>query len=94
MSQRVLLINTPYPYEECPVPPLGLAYLAGILRREGAEVRILDLLMARRSPDLLRRELAAFRPHFVGATCSTINFKAASRLLRQCTQASRQLRGR
>jgi len=66
------------------VPPLGLAYLAGILRREGAEVRILDLLMSRYSPDLLRRELAGFQPHVVGATCSTVNFKAASRVLRLC----------
>jgi len=84
MSKRVLLINTPYPYEECPVPPLGLAYLAGILRREKAEVRILDLLMARYSPELLRRELREFQPDVVGATCSTINFKAASRILRLC----------
>ncbi len=84
MSKRVLLINTPYPYEECPVPPLGLAYLAGILRREKVDVRILDLLMARYSPDLLRRELREFQPHIVGATCSTINFKAASRILRLC----------
>jgi anaerobic magnesium-protoporphyrin IX monomethyl ester cyclase len=84
MSKRVLLINTPYPYEECPVPPLGLAYLAGILRREKAEVRILDLLMTRYSPDLLRRELREFQPHVVGATCSTVNFKAASRILKLC----------
>jgi anaerobic magnesium-protoporphyrin IX monomethyl ester cyclase len=84
MSKRVLLINTPYPYEECPVPPLGLAYLAGILRREKAEVRILDLLMSRYSPDLLRRELREFQPDVVGATCSTINFKTASRILRLC----------
>ena len=82
MSKRVLLVNTPYPYEECPVPPLGLAYLAGILRREKAEVRILDLLMARYSPDLLRRELRDFQPDVVGATCSTVNFKTASRILR------------
>lgn len=86
MSKRVLLVNTPYPYSECPVPPLGLAYLAGILRREQAEVRILDLLMARYSPDLLRRELADFQPHVVGATCSTVNFKAASRILRLCKE--------
>jgi len=86
MSKRVLLINTPYPYSECPVPPLGLAYLAGILRREQAEVRILDLLMARYSPDMLRRELAQFQPHVVGATCSTINSKAASRILRLCKE--------
>lgn len=84
MSKRVLLINTPYPYEECPVPPLGLAYLAGILRREKVEVRILDLLMTRYSPDLLRRELRDFQPHVVGATCSTVNFKAASRILKLC----------
>lgn len=66
------------------MPPLGLAYLAGMLRRERAEVRILDLLMSRYSPDLLRRELAGFRPQVVGATCSTVNFKAASRLLHLC----------
>ncbi len=84
MLKRVLLVNTPYPYEECPVPPLGLAYLAGILRRDIAEVRILDLLMARYSPELLKRELKEFQPDVVGATCSTVNFNAASRILRVC----------
>ncbi|MDM8000292.1 MAG: radical SAM protein [Dehalococcoidia bacterium] len=87
MSKRVLLINTPYPYEECPVPPLGLSYLAGILRREKAEVRILDLLVMPYSPVMLRRELEEFQPDVVGASCHTANFKAACRILKVCKNA-------
>jgi hypothetical protein len=40
---RVLLMSTPYPLEENPIPPLSLSYLAAVLQSEGIEVQILDL---------------------------------------------------
>jgi anaerobic magnesium-protoporphyrin IX monomethyl ester cyclase len=83
---RVLLLSTPYPLEENPLPPLSLAYLAGALRKEGFEVKILDYLVAGYNPSKLRRELELYRPKLVGATCVTLNYPIARRMLRLCKQ--------
>jgi anaerobic magnesium-protoporphyrin IX monomethyl ester cyclase len=81
---RVLLLSTPHPLEESPVPPLSLSYLAAVLNREGIEVRILDFLVSRYHPRKLRRELEEYRPQLVGATCVTLNYPIARRMLQIC----------
>jgi len=84
MQTRVLFINTPFPFDEHPVPPLGLAYIAAALENEGADVQVLDLLVAQYTPRALKRKLKEYQPHFVAATCSTLNYHIASRILRVC----------
>jgi anaerobic magnesium-protoporphyrin IX monomethyl ester cyclase len=81
---RVLLLSTPYPLGESPLPPLSLAYLAGVLDREGIEVKILDFLVTRYHPRKLRQELEEYRPQLVGATCVTLNYPIATRMLKVC----------
>lgn len=81
---RVLLISTPHPLEEAPLPPLSLAYLAASLERHGIDVQILDFLVTRYTPEKLRRKLADYRPQLVGVTCVTLNYPRASRILRTC----------
>ena len=81
---RVLLLSTPHPLEESPLPPLSLSYLAGVLAQEGIEVRILDFLVTRYHPEKLRRELEEYRPQLVGATCVTLNYPIARRMLKVC----------
>ena len=81
---RVLLMSTPYPLEENPIPPLSLAYLAAVLRNAGVEVQILDHLVSLYSPAKLRRKLAEFQPHMVGATCVTLNYPIAARIMKVC----------
>ncbi|MEA1959659.1 MAG: radical SAM protein [Chloroflexota bacterium] len=81
---RVLLISTPYPLEENPIPPLSLSYLAAVLRNDGVEVRIMDHLVSKYSPDKLKRELASFKPNIVGATCVTLNYPIAVRIMHVC----------
>jgi radical SAM superfamily enzyme YgiQ (UPF0313 family) len=81
---RVLLLSTPHPLEESPLPPLSLSYLAGVLIRAGIEVRILDFLVMRYHPRKLRRELEEYRPQLVGATCVTLNYPIARRMLKAC----------
>jgi len=81
---RVLLLSTPHPLEESPLPPLSLSYLAGVLNREGIDVKILDFLVTRYHPRKLRRELEEYRPHIVGATCVTLNYSIARRMLKVC----------
>jgi len=81
---RVLLLSTPHPLEESPLPPLSLSYLASVLIREGIEVKILDFLVAQYHPKKLRRELDEYRPQLVGATCVTLNYPIARRMLKVC----------
>jgi len=81
---RVLLLSTPHPLEESPLPPLSLSYLASVLIREGIEVKILDFLVAQYHPRKLRRELDEYRPQLVGATCVTLNYPIARRMLKVC----------
>jgi radical SAM superfamily enzyme YgiQ (UPF0313 family) len=81
---RVLLLSTPHPLEESPLPPLSLSYLAGVLKREGIEVKILDFLVTQYHPRKLRRELEEYRPQLVGATCVTLNYPIARRMLKVC----------
>jgi len=84
ISMRVLLLSTPHPLEESPVPPLSLSYLASVLAREGIEVKILDFLVTQYHPRKLRRELEEYRPQLVGATCVTLNYLLARRMLKLC----------
>lgn len=81
---RVLLMNTPYPFNEHPVPPLSLSYLAAALQSEDIEVHILDLLVTKNSPGKLRAILEEYQPRFVGATCVTLNYSIAARNLKVC----------
>lgn len=91
MQTRVLLINTPFPLGEYPVPPLGLAYIAGALEAEGIDVQVLDLLVAQYSAQTLKKRLRDYQPHFVAATCSTLNYHIASRILRVCKSSDPNL---
>ena len=63
---RVLLINPYYPISETPSPPLGLAFLAGGLERDGYEVSILDLVVYPFSLNRLAKLLSDFRPDLAG----------------------------
>lgn len=81
---RVLLLSTPHPLEESPLPPLSLTYLASVLIQEGIEVKILDFLVTQYHPKKLRRELEEYRPQLVGATCVTLNYPIARRMLKVC----------
>jgi anaerobic magnesium-protoporphyrin IX monomethyl ester cyclase len=84
-------LSTPYPLEENPLPPLSLSYLAGALAREGIEVKILDFLVTRYHPEKLRRELEEYQPQFVGATCVTLNYPIARRMLKVCKAFDRHI---
>ena len=84
IPMRVLLLSTPHPLEESPLPPLSLSYLASVLDGEGIEVKILDFLVNRYHPRKLRQELEEYRPQLVGATCVTLNYPIAARMLKLC----------
>jgi len=83
---RTLLINTPYPSAECPTIPLGLAYIAAVLEKEGMEVHVQDFLVAKYSREKLAAKIADFAPEIVGITSVTMNYPIASRILRDCKE--------
>ena len=78
---RLLLINPPYPFEECPAPPFGLMSLAAYLIREGFDVRIEDYIVEPYSAERVRQVLSEFRPHIAGSTAVTMNVKKALAIL-------------
>ena len=86
---RVLLINPSYPFEEFPRLLVTLPYLAAALRSEGHEVEILDLLLARTTPDKIERRMERFRPQAVGITSVTLNHHIAegiAEVVRKCDE--------
>lgn len=81
---RTLLINPPYPFQEFPIIPVGLLYLAGILEQRGYEVDVLDLLVSKYSKDKVKHKLEEYQPDIVGSTCVTMNYPGASEILKYC----------
>lgn len=84
---RVLLINPSYPFEEFPRLLVTIPYLASALRAHGHEVEVLDLLLARTTPDKIERRMARFRPQLVGITSVTLNHHIAASIaevVRKC----------
>jgi anaerobic magnesium-protoporphyrin IX monomethyl ester cyclase len=79
---RVAIIAAPYPLEEFPSPPLGIAYVAAAFEAAGCEVRIFDYIISCYSREKLAAQLADFQPDAVGAGCVTMNFYDAQRILR------------
>jgi anaerobic magnesium-protoporphyrin IX monomethyl ester cyclase len=81
---RILLIQPPYPFSEFPKPSSALMSLGTILRREGNEIEVLDLLSTRYSTDKIDRRLARFKPDVIGVTSVTMNFPLAVQTLQYC----------
>lgn len=79
---KLLLINPPYPFEECPAPPFGLMSLAAYLIHEGFDVRIEDYIVEPYSRERVRHILREFSPDAVGATAVTMNVKRAIAILK------------
>ncbi len=83
MNSRILLINTLQEHtlhagvDDVFVdmigyyPPLGLLYLAAVLKNEGFEVKVLDCVPQKISYSDLRAEIQNFKPYLVGISTYT-----------------------
>jgi radical SAM superfamily enzyme YgiQ (UPF0313 family) len=78
---RVLLINPYYPISETPSPPLGLAYLAAALLKDGVQVKILDYVVYPYRRRDLESVLKKFKPRVAGATAVSMTFNHARQIL-------------
>lgn len=81
---KTLLIDTPYPVPEIPQMPMGLAYVAALLERQGVEVQVQDFLVEKYCREKLAHKIADFSPRIAGATSVTMNYPIASQILRDC----------
>lgn len=64
------------------VPPMGLGYIAAVIRESGHDPHIVDLNVSGREPDFSRFDI-------VGISCDTSRFKAGIELARKAKQADR-----
>ena len=81
---KVLLVQPPYPFSEFPKPSWALMSLGAVLQQQGVEVEVLDLLATRYSPRKIEERLSRFQPDLIGATCVTMNFPSAVKILQYC----------
>ena len=75
---RIALISPKWNQKANDYPPLGLAYLAAVLERDGHQVRIFDFSLEPDTPleDDVGR-VCAFDPHIVGITAMTSVYHSA-----------------
>jgi radical SAM superfamily enzyme YgiQ (UPF0313 family) len=57
--------------------PLGLAYIAAVIEKEGYPVEIVDVEAEGITPQKLLEKIFDFKPSIVGFTCTTPTFKSA-----------------
>jgi anaerobic magnesium-protoporphyrin IX monomethyl ester cyclase len=69
-------------FEDVRLPPLGIAYLAGVLRQAGHTARLIDANLESDQDLALRSRLAAFAPDLVGFSVASPLRRAALRLAR------------
>ncbi|MDD5165803.1 MAG: radical SAM protein [Candidatus Omnitrophica bacterium] len=78
MNKKVLLINPSLPPSGWlaieKLPPLGLAYLAAVLEKEGVEVKIFDNYLFGKKNDFVKGLLQEFDADIVGIYCSTATY--------------------
>ena len=83
----VLLISTPSPdpsmrftFEKQGMPPLGLCYIATILKEEGYSVKIIDLAIPDRNINDVISKIEEGNPRVIGISCATETYNTALRL--------------
>lgn len=69
------------------MPPLGLASMAACLSQRGIEADIVDCYARPDSDRLIRDHLLAFRPAFIGLSCTTSGFLDGVRIAELARQA-------
>lgn len=63
-------------------PPLGLAYIAAVLRQHGHEASIIDSQALNLTTEELRSKVENYHPDVVGVTCMVSTFKGALEVAR------------
>jgi magnesium-protoporphyrin IX monomethyl ester (oxidative) cyclase len=94
---RVLLINPPAPLVESfanagvSAPPLGLAYIASILERNGYKVEILDCQALELPLNRVKQEIENKHPQVVGVTSTTPTIYSALKIVKAAKKVDQSI---
>ncbi len=72
--KKILLIRPAPAFEQFgddSFMPLGIAYIAAVLEKSGCEVRVVDLLVNKKTEAQVLEEIASFNPSYIGFTAVT-----------------------
>jgi anaerobic magnesium-protoporphyrin IX monomethyl ester cyclase len=87
---KVALVNSPFlkgVFHHPLLIPLGLAYLAAVLEKDGQEVKIIDCPACKMDHEDLKKELASFNPTLIGITSTTPTTPSALQSARAAKEA-------
>jgi anaerobic magnesium-protoporphyrin IX monomethyl ester cyclase len=83
MTLHVTFVNPPYPggaHNHPPFIPLGIGYLAAVLRKNGYQVDVIDCQALKLNYDDFKTELSKRNPDVVGVTSTTLTYKSAAQI--------------
>ena len=89
-TSKVALINSPIlkgVFHHPLLIPLGLAYLAAVLEKEGHEVKVIDCPACKIDHEKLKTELSLFNPTLIGITSTTPTTPSALQSARAAKEA-------
>ncbi len=93
---RVLLIQPPRPYSShdsdwLNSTPIGLSYIAAVLRDAGHTVNVLDMPSQGLGPEAVSPVINQYNPDVVGCSVATVGYEPALRALTVCKQCNPQV---
>ena len=74
--KKILLVNSHLETEKLikgEMSPIGLGYIAAVLKREGFDVSILDLIISKNPKTSLQKRIKGFSPDIVGISFASAN---------------------
>lgn len=74
-------------FEDIKLPPLGVAYLAAVLRQAGHDVRILDANVERDAFRAIRDRIEEFRPDVIGISVVSQLFRTSMKIASMAKEA-------
>jgi anaerobic magnesium-protoporphyrin IX monomethyl ester cyclase len=79
VKPNVTLVNPPYPQgaPQSIFIPLGIAYLAAVLEKEGYGVNVIDCQVLKPTHQELESRLTEYQPDVIGVTTSTLTYEPA-----------------
>jgi len=64
------------------IPPVGLLYIAAVLKEKGHDVKIIDNEIEKLKPEELAEKIKDYNPQFIGISVTTPTFKKAREIAR------------
>ncbi len=84
--KKILLVGPDVPKDAPlgklpPFTPIGLAFIAGVLEKEGFDVVILDNYLLEKGQNFLARDVQGIRPDVIGVTCNIATTPAVAEIV-------------